>query len=110
MDEEGEVTIGWLGPPPKSNRILEYNSASKVQAGDIVPTLTIRNVPQRVTRALKTLAEKNQRSMEQEIRDILEEHAGDRISALRQIEESWKRQRRRPKASEVDNWKRVGRE
>jgi hypothetical protein len=75
-----------------------------------MPTLTVRNVPHRVARALKTLAEKNQRSMEQEIRDILEEYAGDRISAVRQIEESWKRQRRRPKAQEVDRWKRTGRE
>jgi plasmid stability protein len=75
-----------------------------------MPTLTIRNVPVKVTRALKDLAEKNQRSMEQEIREILEEHAGDRNSALRQIEASWKRQRRRPKAKEVDSWKRAGRE
>jgi len=75
-----------------------------------MPTLTIRNVPQKVARALKALAEKNQRSMEQEIRNILEEHAGDRISALRQIEESWKRQLRQPKADEVNRWKRAGRE
>ena len=75
-----------------------------------MPTLTVRNVPQKVARALKSLAEKNQRSMEQEIRDILEEYAGDRISALRQIEDSWKRQLRRPKADEVDSWKRAGRE
>lgn len=74
-----------------------------------MPTLTIRNVPQNVARALKTLADRNQRSMEQEIRGILEEYAGDRISALRQIEESWKKQRRRPKAEEVDKWKRAGR-
>jgi plasmid stability protein len=63
-----------------------------------------------VTRALKSLAEQNQRSMEQEVRDILEEYAGDRISALRQIEESWKRQTRRPKSKDVDSWKRIGRE
>lgn len=75
-----------------------------------MPTLTIRNIPEKVTRALKTLAAKNRRSMEQEIRDILAEHAGDRMSAIRQIEESWKKQRRRPKATEVDSWKRAGRE
>jgi plasmid stability protein len=75
-----------------------------------VATLTIRNVPEKVARALKILAEKNQRSMEQEIRDILEEHAGDRVSAILQIEESWKKQLRRPKAAEVDTWKRAGRE
>jgi plasmid stability protein len=72
-------------------------------------TLTIRNMPDKVVRSLKVLAEKNQRSMEQEIRDILEEQAGDRMSALQQITKSWERQSRRPKAKEVDNWKRPGR-
>ena len=72
-------------------------------------TLTIRNMPDKVVRSLKSLAEKNQRSMEQEIREILEEQAGDRLSALRQIEKSWERQSRRPKAKEVDSWIRAGR-
>ena len=72
-------------------------------------TLTIRNMPDKVVRSLKVLAEKNQRSMEQEIRDILEEQAGDRMSALQQIAKSWRRQSRRPKAKEVDNWIRPGR-
>ena len=75
-----------------------------------MPTLTIRNVSEKVTRSLKALAERNQRSMEQEIRDILEEHAGDRMSALRQIEKSWQKQSRRPKSKEVDSWVRAGRE
>jgi plasmid stability protein len=81
-----------------------------MHAGRMMATLTLRNVPTKVARALKSLAERNQCSMEQEVRDILEEYAGDRVSALRQIEESWTRQTRRPKAKEVDRWKRVGRE
>ena len=72
-------------------------------------TLTIRNIDDKVVRSLKSLAERNQRSMEQEIRDILEEQVGDRLSAVRQIEESWARQSRRPKAKEVDSWIRAGR-
>jgi plasmid stability protein len=72
-------------------------------------TLTIRNMPDKVVRSLKALAEKNQRSMEQEIRDILEEQAGDRMSALQQIAKSWGRQSRRPRVKEVDNWTRPGR-
>jgi plasmid stability protein len=76
----------------------------------MVATLTIRKVPLKVTRSLKALAERNQRSMEQEIREILEEHAGDRLSALRQIEKSWQRQARRPKAKEIDDWIRAARE
>ena len=73
-------------------------------------TLTIRNVPEKVVRSLKILAQRNQRSMEQEIRDILEEQVGDRMSALDQIEKSWERQSRRPKAAEVNSWIRAGRE
>jgi len=48
--------------------------------------------------------------MEQEVREILEENAIDRISALEQIEKSWKRQTRRPKPAEIDRWIRSGRE
>jgi plasmid stability protein len=75
-----------------------------------VPTLTIRNVPDHVIRSLKSLAARNARSMEQEVREILEENAIDRISALEQIEKSWKRQTRRPKPAEIDRWIRSGRE
>ena len=75
-----------------------------------MPTFTIRNVPLKVARSLKALAERNRRSMEQEIRDILEEHVGDRTSALQQIEKSWSRQSRKPKPKEIDSWIRAGRE
>ena len=36
-------------------------------------TLTIRNVPMRVVKSLKTLARRRGRSMEQEVREMLEE-------------------------------------
>ena len=75
-----------------------------------MPTLTIRNIPDHVIRSLKSLAARNARSMEQEVREILEENAIDRISALEQIEKSWKRQTRRPKPAEIDRWIRSGRE
>ena len=75
-----------------------------------MPTLTIRNVPVKVARSIKALAVRNGRSMEQEIREILEEHVAERVSVLRQIEESWQKQSRRPKAREIDNWIRAGRE
>lgn len=78
--------------------------------GGLMPTLTIRNVSPKIARSLKALAERNHRSMEQEIRDILEEHIGDRASALRQIERSWQSQSRRPTRKEVDHWIRTGRE
>lgn len=59
---------------------------------------------------MKALAQRNQRSMEQEVREILEEHVGDRISVLEQIEKSWVKQSRRPKSKEIENWIRAGRE
>jgi plasmid stability protein len=74
-----------------------------------VPTLTIRNVPLRVVQSLKALARRRGRSMEQEVREIVEEQVSDREAVLRQIEASWSRQRRRPTAAEVDRWLEAGR-
>ena len=74
-----------------------------------MPTLTIRNLPLRVVRALKSLAERNGRSMEQEVREVIEEHVSERESVLDQIEASWSGQRRRPTAAEVDRWLETGR-
>ena len=73
-------------------------------------TLTIRNVPTKVVKSLKTLARRNQCSMEQEVRAVLEQHVGDRRALLDEIEQSWARQTRRPKAREVDSWIQVGRQ
>jgi plasmid stability protein len=73
-------------------------------------TLTIRNLPTKVVKSLKSLARRNRRSMEQEVRAVLEQHVGDRLALLEEIEQSWARQTRRPKASEVESWIQVGRE
>ena len=67
-------------------------------------TLTVRNVPAKVVKSLKSLARRNRRSMEQEVRAVLEEHVGDRQAVLDEIERSWGRQHRRPKPREVDAW------
>lgn len=74
-----------------------------------VATLTIRNVPLRVVRNLKVLAKRQGKSMEQQVRDLLEEHAGDRSSVLEQIEAAWKKQARRPSAAEIEDWIGTGR-
>lgn len=74
-----------------------------------MPTLTIRNVPTKVVKSLKSLARRRHRSMEQEVRELLEAHVADRRSVLEQIEAAWARQTRRPTASEVDAWIGVGR-
>ena len=73
-------------------------------------TLTIRNVPTRVVRGLKALAKRRNTSMEQEVREMLEDHVAERSSVLRQIEDSWSRQQRRPAAEEIDRWITAGRE
>ena len=47
--------------------------------------------------------------MEQEVRELLEGHVAERLSVLNQIEAGWAKQARRPTASEMDAWLRVGR-
>ena len=69
-----------------------------------MPTLTIRNVPARVVKSLKSLARRRRLSMEQEVRDLLEAHVAERRSVIDQIEAGWARQTRRPTAAEVDAW------
>jgi plasmid stability protein len=72
-------------------------------------TLTIRNVPLRVVRSLKSIAKRRHRSMEQEVRALLEEYVGERSAVVRQIEASWESQSRRPSATEVEKWISAGR-
>jgi plasmid stability protein len=74
-----------------------------------MPTLTIRNVPVKVVRALKAQAERNRRSMEQEVREIIAAQVGDRASAIAQIERAWASQKRSPTAGEIEDWLREGR-
>ena len=75
-----------------------------------MPTITVRNVPSRVVQSLKALAKRHNRSMEQEVRELLEEYVTERSAVLRQIEESWARQARRPTGEEIDRWINAGRE
>lgn len=46
--------------------------ANKAQEGEIMPSVTVRNVPDEVHRALRVRAAKHGRSAEAEIREILE--------------------------------------
>lgn len=74
-----------------------------------MPTLTIRNVPARVVRSLKALARRHNRSMEQEVRELIEGYVAERRSVLDQIEAGWAQQTRRPTAEEIDAWMGIGR-
>jgi plasmid stability protein len=72
-------------------------------------TITVRNVPSKVVQSLKALAKRHNRSMEQEVRDLLEGYVVERRAILDQIEAGWQQQTRRPTAAEVDAWMSVGR-
>jgi plasmid stability protein len=74
-----------------------------------MPTITVRNVSPKVVQSLKALAKRHNRSMEQEVRDLLEGYVVERRAILDQIEAGWQRQTRRPTAAEVDGWMAVGR-
>ena len=74
-----------------------------------MPTLTIRNVPATVVNSLKSLAKRHNRSMEQVVRNVLEDYVAERRSVVAQIEAGWAKQARRPTAREVDAWIAVGR-
>lgn len=74
-----------------------------------MPTITVRNVPPKVVQSLKALAKRHNRSMEQEVRDLLEGYVVERRAILDQIEAGWQTQTRRPTATEVDTWMAVGR-
>jgi plasmid stability protein len=74
-----------------------------------MPTITVRNVPARVVQSLKALAKRHNRSMEQEVRELLEGYVAERRAVLDQIEASWAKQTRRPSAADIDSWMAVGR-
>ena len=67
-------------------------------------TLTVRNLPDEVIQRLKEIAARNRRSMEQEVRSLLESVSLDRVSACRRIEQAWADQSRSTTAEEVDRW------
>ncbi|MGM0578005.1 MAG: FitA-like ribbon-helix-helix domain-containing protein [Myxococcota bacterium] len=69
-----------------------------------MPTVTIRNVPEDVLQRLKTLARRNNRSMEEELRHLIASKTAERLSVLTQIEESWEAQSRPTTPDEVDAW------
>jgi plasmid stability protein len=74
-----------------------------------MPTITVRNVPAKVVQSLKALARRHNRSMEQEVRELIEGYVAERRAVLDQIQAGWERQARRPTATEIDAWMAVGR-
>jgi hypothetical protein len=73
-----------------------------------MPSLTVKNIPPRLLRTLKSLARHHNRSLDEQVLALLEEAAEDRLSALRQIEAGWHEQSRRPEPGEIDAWIQTG--
>ncbi|HEY7790651.1 MAG TPA: hypothetical protein VIC33_09085 [Vicinamibacterales bacterium] len=73
-----------------------------------MPTLTIRDIPPRLLRTLKSLAKHHGRSVNEQVLLLLDESAEDRLSALRQIEAGWQEQARRPEPGDIDTWIQAG--
>lgn len=67
-------------------------------------TLTIRNVPTSVVRALKQRAEHHHRSMEQEVREILFAETADRESVLARIRTERSKLQKPVSAEMIDGW------
>lgn len=73
-----------------------------------MPTLTIRKVPRAVIARLKNAAARSGRSMEQEVRELLERRYARREDVLKAIRTSW--QVLPPSsANEVARWIETGR-
>lgn len=66
-------------------------------------TLTIRNVPEDVVERLKRVAKNKGRSMEQELRELLQARYPSRAQVLEDVRERWKTL---PpvSAEEIDSW------
>ena len=67
-------------------------------------TITVRNLPDSVVEALKELAERNSRSMEQEAREIISSRVMDRKTVVQLLEQGWKRHTRAISLEEAQDW------
>ena len=74
-----------------------------------MPTLTIRNVPAKMVRALKARAKRHGNSMEQELREMIESAVVDRATLMAQLERLRSNQTRPTTAEEINEWIRESR-
>ena len=71
-------------------------------------TITIRNLPEATVERLKAAAERNCRSMEQELRDLIQERYMSKADAVRRIRDRWP-ETPETTADEVKRWRGNGR-
>lgn len=74
-----------------------------------MPSITIRNVPGEVIARLKQTAASHGRSMEEEVRRLLQHRFRSREDILAELPSRWA-QRGRPRSDEVDGWIELGRQ
>jgi len=67
-------------------------------------TLTIRSLPEEVIQGVKTSAKLHKRSMEQEIRELLQRRYGPRSEVLLRIRNRWE-VLPRTEANEIEQWR-----
>jgi len=71
-------------------------------------TLTIRSIPDEVIEGVRTYAELHHRSMEQEVRELLQRRYGSRSEVLQRMRARWA-ELPRTGANEAERWRKVGR-
>jgi plasmid stability protein len=83
-----------------SNAKCIYNDVTEA----IMPTLTIRDVPEERIKALKERAKRNRRSMQAEVLTILDQVLATREETIKAIEDSWCEQERPTTPEEIGRW------
>ncbi len=71
-------------------------------------TLTIRNLPDELIERLKASAKASNRSMEQEVRELLEARYQQKSDLIKAIKQSWK-ELPETSAKDMDAWRHEGR-
>jgi plasmid stability protein len=74
-----------------------------------VATLTIRNLPDDLVERVRVSASRHGRSMEQEVRELLQQRYAARQDVLSRLDERW-RQHPQATAAEIAAWIAEGRE
>jgi len=73
-----------------------------------MPTITVRTVPPEIVASLEAPTKRHHRSMEQEVRDLLEGYVAELGANLDHVKAGWQAPAPRPTADEIDAWMAVG--
>lgn len=111
-DRPGAASRWWLKQGLRSLLALclhRRKPCFMIQLGGVqMATITVRNLPPELVKRVKESAAKYGRSMEQEIRDLIEQRYRRREDVLLEARARWEKLPR-PSAEEVDAWIETGR-